>query len=389
MNNYKKFVAKFCGVELLIIALANIVYYVTANNQEPCISRVQDKTETIYRIIYTQTDDRTWILMDIALGILFLLSVFLICYIGKKIIKPFEQMQSLTEDLAKGNLSVPVKAEKSKFLGRFLWGMDMLRETLESNKEKELALQKEKKTLILSLTHDIRTPLSAIRLYAKALAENLYTTGKRRVEACQGIEKNVKFSFCSASSFSLLLSNVSPCQGIEKNVKEIEEYVNEITLASREDFLQLSVNPGEVYLSHVIDAIRGLYEEKLHNLHTGFQIASYTDLLLKGDADRLIEVLQNLLENAIKYGDGKCISIDFSEEEDCRLITVRNSGCSLKQEELINLFDSFYRGSNVGSTDGSGLGLYISRQLMQKMDGEVFAEIKEDDFCATVVVRKA
>lgn len=296
MNNYKKFAAKFCGVELLIIALANIVYYVTANNQKPCISRVQDKTETIYRIIYTQTDDRTWILMDIAFGILFLLSVFLICYIGKKIIKPFEQMQSLTEDLAKGNLSVPVKAEKSKFLGRFLWGMDMLRETLESNKEKELALQKEKKTLILSLTHDIRTPLSAIR---------------------------------------------------------------------------------------------GLYEEKLHNLHTGFQIASYTDLLLKGDADRLIEVLQNLLENAIKYGDGKCISIDFSEEEDCRLITVRNSGCSLKQEELINLFDSFYRGSNVGSTDGSGLGLYISRQLMQKMDGEVFAEIKEDDFCATVVVRKA
>lgn len=64
MNNYKKFVAKFCGVELLIIALANIVYYVTANNQEPCISRVQDKTETIYRIIYTQTTEPgfSWIL---------------------------------------------------------------------------------------------------------------------------------------------------------------------------------------------------------------------------------------------------------------------------------------------------------------------------------------
>ena len=275
MNNYKKFAAKFWGVELMIIALVNVFYYVTANDQEPDIARLQDKTGAVYKIIYTQTDDRTWILMNIALGILFLLSVFLICYIGKKIIKPFEQMQSLTEELAKGNLSVPVKAEKSKFLGRFLWGMDMLRETLESNKEKELALQKEKKTLILSLTHDIRTPLSAIRLYAKALA------------------------------------------------------------------------------------------------------------------DRLIEVLQNLLENAIKYGDGKRISIDFSEEEDCRLIMVRNSGCSLKQEELINLFDSFYRGSNVGSADGSGLGLYISRQLMQKMDGEVFAEIKEDDFCATIVVRKA
>uniref|UniRef100_UPI004029FFB1 ATP-binding protein n=1 Tax=Agathobacter sp. TaxID=2021311 RepID=UPI004029FFB1 len=358
MNNYKKFAAKFWGVELMIIALVNVFYYVTANDQEPDIARLQDKTGAVYKIIYTQTDDRTWILMNIALGILFLLSVFLICYIGKKIIKPFEQMQSLTEELAKGNLSVPVKAEKSKFLGRFLWGMDMLRETLENNKEKELALQKEKKTLILSLTHDIRTPLSAIRLYAKALAEELYTTGERRAEAYSGIEKNVK---------------------------EIEEYVNEITLASREDFLQLSVKQGEVYLSDVIEAIQGLYDEKLRNLHTGFQIASYNDLLLKGDADRLIEVLQNLLENVIKYGDGKCISIDFSEEEDCRLITVRNSGCSLKQEELINLFDSFYRGSNVGSTDGSGLGLYISRQLLHKIDGDVFAEIKEVEFCETFV----
>ena len=146
------------------------------------------KTGTIYRIIYTQTDDRTWVLMDIALGILiFAVCFFLICYIGKKIIKPFEQMQSLTEDLAKGNLSVPVKAEKSKLLRQIPNGEWICcDETLESNKEKELALQKEKKTLILSLTHDIRTPLSAIRLYAKALAENrLYDPGS-------GVSKHVR-----------------------------------------------------------------------------------------------------------------------------------------------------------------------------------------------------
>ena len=54
-------------------------------------------------------------------------------------------MQNLTEELAKGNLSTPIKAEKSRFFGRFLWGMDMLRDTLESNRKKELELQKEKK----------------------------------------------------------------------------------------------------------------------------------------------------------------------------------------------------------------------------------------------------
>ena len=114
-----------------------------------------------------------------------------------------------------------------------------------------------------------------------------------------------------------------------------------------------------------------------HALAANQMRGGYSDAL-EGLCEKLLE-LTALLE----------LELDFSEEEDCRLITVRNSGCSLKQEELINLFDSFYRGSNVGSTDGSGLGLYISRQLMQKMDGEVFAEIKEDDFCATVVVRKA
>ena len=70
---------------------------------------------------------------------------FSVCYVGEKVIRPFQNMQNLTEELAKGNLSTPIKAEKSRFFGRFLWGMDMLRDTLESNRKKELELQKEKR----------------------------------------------------------------------------------------------------------------------------------------------------------------------------------------------------------------------------------------------------
>ena len=149
----------------------------------------------------------------------------------------------MTEELAKGNLSIPIKAEKSKYFGRFLWSMDMLRDTLESNREKELELQKEKKTLILSLTHDIKTPLSAIHLYTKALAAGLYSTEERRLEVYRGIEKNVK---------------------------DMEDYVNEITSASREDFLHLTVNQTEVYLADVMEEVRKLYDDKLGRLHTLF-----------------------------------------------------------------------------------------------------------------------
>ena len=122
--------------------------------------------------------------------VMWLISAVVLYMMGKKVIAPFNAMEYLTTELARGNLSVPVKAEKSKFFGRFLWGMDMLREKLESDKLRELELEKEKKTLVLSLSHDIRTPLSAIDLYTKALATNLYDKEEERQQAIAGIRKN-------------------------------------------------------------------------------------------------------------------------------------------------------------------------------------------------------
>lgn len=95
------------------------------------------------------------------------------------------------------------------------------------------------------------------------------------------------------------------------------------------------------------------------------------------------------MENAIKYGDGKQIRIFASEEEDCKLIHIENSGCELKQEELTNIFDSFYRGSNSRNIKGSGLGLYIAKNLMKKMNGDVYAKTDGQKFCITLVVKKA
>lgn len=95
------------------------------------------------------------------------------------------------------------------------------------------------------------------------------------------------------------------------------------------------------------------------------------------------------MENAIKYGDGKEIKIDFSEEENCKLISIFNTGYGLKQEDLPHIFDSFYRGSNSKKQEGSGLGLYICKQLMHKMNGDIFAQIKDNNiFEVTIVIKK-
>ena len=118
-------------------------------------------------------------------------------------------------------------------------------------------------------------------------------------------------------------------------------------------------------------------------------MGDYSDCLINGDFDRSIEVIQNIIENAVKYGDGKSISVDFTEEDGCILITVSNSGCTLEDTDLPNIFESFWRGANAEKEKGSGLGLYICRQLMHKMNGEIFAEIKSETMYVTAVFVKA
>ena len=324
---------------------------------------VEEVAGKLFRIEYLiKNEGYTFVLMNIGMCAALLLTIGVLVYIGRKVIKPFDKMSSLTEELAKGNLSTPIKEEKSRFFGRFLWGMDMLRENLEDSKSKTLEYQKEKKTMLLSLSHDVKTPLSAIQLYTKALSDGVYDSDEKRQEALDGILGKTE---------------------------EIRCYVDEIYKLSREDFMELEVKVGEVYLKDVIEGIEAYYRDKLSVLHTELEVGEFDNALLSADKDRLVESLQNLMENAIKYGDGKWIKITFSEEEDCKLITVSNSGCALKESEMTDIFDSFYRGSNTDNIQGNGLGLYIVKQLMTKMDGDVYAEIEGDIFRVTLVVRKA
>lgn len=113
-------------------------------------------------------------------------------------------------------------------------------------------------------------------------------------------------------------------------------------------------------------------------LHIDFEIDDYQNCLVKGDLDRSYEVIMNILENAIKYGDGRQISITIYKEEYCQLIKVHNTGPVVNDQDFNHIFDSFYRGSNAEGKEGNGLGLYICKYIMNKMDGDVFAQISED-----------
>lgn len=327
---------------------------------------IQQINGTLYRFDYrTPSNERqnnVIVAVNIALILMSMVILAILAYIRCKILKPFHALHEVPYELSRGNLTIPVKENKNQFFGKFVWGINMLRENMEQQKQRELALMHDKKTLVLSISHDIKTPLSAIKLYSQALSRGLYKDAAKKIEIAESINEKAD---------------------------EIEKFISQIIKASNEDFLNLEVSKGEFYLTELIYKISEYYKEKLELIRITFTIDNYSDCLLKGDLDRSIEVLQNIIENAVKYGDGHYIKIAFAEESDCQLITVQNSGCTLSETELPHIFDSFWRGSNTGSNAGSGLGLAICRQLMHKMNGDIFADTQNNTMCITLVFGKA
>ncbi|MDE5589640.1 MAG: HAMP domain-containing histidine kinase, partial [Acetatifactor sp.] len=297
----------------------------------------------LYRFDYSVKNDignsQIIIAVNVILAVMAVIVFGVLFYVRGKILKPFERLTNVPYELSRGNLTLPVKESKSRFFGKFLWGIDLLRENIEQQKQRELELQKERKTLLLSLSHDIKTPLSTIKLFSKALSKNLYPDGEKQREIAESINEKAD---------------------------EIEGYVSRIITASREDFLSLDVENGEFYLADLVQNIAAYYGEKLALVKTEFTVEKYNNCLLFGDLDRSVEVVQNIIENALKYGDGKRIEVLFPDEEEGVLISVRNSGCTLAKEDLPHIFESFWRGANSQNVSGSGLGLYICRQLMHK-----------------------
>lgn len=320
--------------------------------------------DTLYRFDYernSRSDKKQLIIaVNVSMALFALVTLIILLFVWRSLVRPFNKIKEVPYELSKGNLSVGLKENKNKFFGEFVWGLDMLREHLERQKEKELELLKENKTLLLSISHDIKTPLSAIKLYSYALIKDLYKDDKKQKEVAKSINLHAD---------------------------EIETYVSQIIKASGQDLLDIEVTNKEYYLDSLLKNIKIYYKEKLSLLNIEFTIKNYENCLLSCDLDRATEVLQNIIENAIKYSDGKYITIDITKQEAYQLITIANSGCSLSPSETPYIFNSFWRGSNVKNFGGSGLGLYICRQLMLKMNGDIYAACSDNEFKVTAVFK--
>lgn len=286
------------------------------------------------------------IFVNMVLLLIFILLLWMIVFLNKQIIRPFHQMEGMAEAIRNRDFTYQILQSKYKFFGKFIWAIDVMREELRCHEQKELELMKEKKVMIASLSHDVKTPLSNIRLYTEALKETLYPSE-------------------------------TIMQRVNENCDKIDQYIKDIVSTCKEDLFDFTLHPQSVYLHDVLPILEQEKERiTLALIHYEQGHFDY-DRLIYADIFRLKEVVNNLVDNAMKYGDGHWIHIYFYEEDHHPILCVENSGDAIDEQDNNAIFQSFYRGHNSDEQQGNGLGLYICKQLMMHMKGEIFMTQKE------------
>lgn len=299
----------------------------------------------------------------IAVSLAPLIALFALIKTEKDVLKPFHVMSEIPGQLAKGHFQYNAPQYRGKAFHSFLWGLDMLRAKLDEQRDINLGLEKERKTLVASLSHDIKTPLSSIKTYSVAIKDGVYGTQDEMQNALDVI--------------------------IEKTIK-IERLTDELLASSVNAIDAITVDASGHYLSELWLAIDKTVHNRISLLKMEYYIEPLqNDYIVLADMDRLVEVCDNIIENAVKYGDLGGLSVRFSSEEQHTLVSFENTGTQIPETEIKHVFSSFYRGSNVGRVQGHGLGLYIAAKIMRAMGGDIYSENMDDGVRIKLILKQA
>jgi PAS domain S-box-containing protein len=164
-------------------------------------------------------------------------------------------------------------------------------------------------------------------------------------------------------------------QQIGKAADRLVELTNDLLDVSRIRLGQLPLRLERVDLSELVRELGTHYQEQVASERRLAVVTPADPCVIKADAGRLEQVLLNLLDNAVKYSpDGGAIEIALCPHENGALIQVRDQGIGLPPESVESIFEPFGRAGNTAAFQGMGLGLAISRSIVERHGGRIWAE---------------
>lgn len=292
------------------------------------------------------------IMVAVVTIILVLTNSILTYLVSKSIVNPLVSLKHAAEQIKMGNLDCEVKIRSSDEIGELGEAFEEMRRQLKYSMDQKIQYENNRKELISSISHDLKTPITAIKGYIEGIMDGV-------ADSKEKMERYIKTIYSKSN--------------------DLDKMIDELFLFSKLDLKRVPFNFERIdikkYLADCIEEFQFDMEKK--NISMKLNIEYAGELMVIGDREKIKRVVTNIINNAIKYMDkqNSKIDINLSSDAEYATIEVHDNGHGISKESLPYVFDSFYRAdpSRNSKTGGSGLGLAIAKRIIEEHGGKIWA----------------
>lgn len=288
--------------------------------------------------------------------VLIIISALMIIWIYRATIIPLGKLRTATYNISEGNLDFEIEAEGEDEISELCRDFEFMRSKLKESAEDKLQYDKESKELISNISHDLKTPITAIKGYVEGLRDGVAVTEEKR-------EKYLKTIYNKAI--------------------EMDRLIDELTLYSKIDTNRIPYLFNKIVAKDFFDDCSDSLMVELESKGVEFKYDNglEDEIEIIADTEQLSRVINNIISNSLKYhADRKLhINLRVKDEGDFIRIEMEDNGKGISKNDLPNIFTRLYRAdvSRNSATGGSGIGLAIVKKIIEDHGGRIWAESKE------------
>lgn len=276
-------------------------------------------------------------------------------WIYSGMINPIRKLQIATKNIMEDNLDFTIEAEANDEIGELCQNFEEMRKRLKEYSEERLNNEKQSRELISNISHDLKTPLTAIRGYVEGIIDGVADTPEK-------MDHYIKT--------------------IYHKTNEMTRLVNELTLYSQINTNRIPYNFNKINVAdYFSDCVEELSVE-LESKNVALQYMNYVsdEVVIIADPEQLKRVINNIVSNTLKYLDKPqgLIHMRIKDVGDFVQVEIEDNGRGIAAKDLPYIFDRFYRAdaSRNSATGGSGIGLSIVKKIIEDHGGKIWATSK-------------
>lgn len=284
--------------------------------------------------------------------ILIFTACILILWIYRSILQPLNILKVATDHIKDGDLDYSVTVVTKDEIGQLCEDFESMRVRLKNLIDDRIRYEEDIKELVSNISHDLKTPLTAIKGYSEGLIDGVADTEEKQ-------NKYLKTIYMKANDMSVLVDELAYYSKIDSNTIpylfsniSLEEYFNDCV--------------EDLHLELEVRNIKVSYENHVNN-----------DVMVVADAEQLKKVIHNIIGNSVKYMDKPegTIKIRIIDNQDFVRVDIEDNAAGIDEDEIQFIFDRFYRADASRNTKlgGSGLGLAIARKVIEDHFGKIWA----------------